>query len=223
MNIAIVTAHDRNIAEIGALSVHDKQVYCDMHGYSLEVFTDGFDTTRPAAWSKLHFIKQTLPKYDWVVWMDADLLVMNKTITIESYSDNAFDLIMGRYEMNPASIDPLVHYTIHTGCFIIKNSDWIMDFIPFWYNQDQFRFVHLLEEKAFTWLHATKRGVNQHTKLLPLRTFCTMAPHSDIIGTKLAECIYRSGDFIMHFLELSQDKKLSYMRSVFSKIYQYHL
>lgn len=52
------------------------QVYADRHNYELQV-GDGFSDGRPASWGKIPFLKNLLQTYDEVLWMDADLLIVN--------------------------------------------------------------------------------------------------------------------------------------------------
>lgn len=217
--IAVLTAHDHRMLEMGAMSIYDKSIYCQRHNYSLEVITDGFDKSRPAAWSKLRFIEEVLPAYDWVLWADTDLLLMNKDIRLQDYVDDRYDIVAGIFWMNTASERPEDWYTIHTGCFLIRNTAWSLDFLRMWWSQTQYVGVHLQEERALNYLHKTIKGVQGRVKTVPLRAFCSLAVHPVIIGTKLQECIYRLGDFVMHFLEMPRNEKLPYMRAAFSRLY----
>ena len=217
--IAVLTAHDHRMHEMGAMSIHDKKLYCARHGYHLELFTDGFDHSRPAAWSKLRFMESVLPSYDWVLWADTDLLIMNKEISLKGYIDDRHDIVAGIFWMNTASARPEDWYTIHTGCFLMHNSPWSLEFLRMWWSQTQYVGVHLQEERALNYLHKTIKDVQGHVKTIPLRAFCSLAVHPVIIGTKLQECIYRPGDFVMHFLEMPRNEKLSYMHAIFSRLY----
>ena len=63
------------------MSYRNKLCYCMKWGYDLIIEDDRIvDQTRLAVWSKVLLVEQWLPKYDWVMWMDMDLLVMNMGI-----------------------------------------------------------------------------------------------------------------------------------------------
>jgi hypothetical protein len=50
--------------------------YAQRHGYTLELTTQLTDHSRPAAWSKIPLIRQMLRRYNLVVWLDADLMIV---------------------------------------------------------------------------------------------------------------------------------------------------
>ena len=61
LSIALVTAWDDAHAALGAISGPNKRRYCERHGYAYIERTGGdFDRSRPAAWSKLRFIREAL-------------------------------------------------------------------------------------------------------------------------------------------------------------------
>lgn len=72
----------------------NKKSYCDrwQYDYVLENATEIMrDDPRPKAWGKIKTLMKFLPLYDWVMWMDADSLVMNFNITIESILQHAWN------------------------------------------------------------------------------------------------------------------------------------
>lgn len=109
------------------------KAYAEKHGY---VFVDSsplIDTSRPPAWSKIRAVQALLDsksndkRCDWVVWWDADVLIMNSDIRIESLLPT------------PSSPIHLVatfdrKFTVNSGAWLIRNSPWSTKFLEAWWN-----------------------------------------------------------------------------------------
>lgn len=82
-NIAIITIETR---ELDILQMHNEnlQSYADIHGYDY-LFRKEYTTedNLPIYWCKLHFMKEILHKYDYVLWLDSDTLICNKHIGLD--------------------------------------------------------------------------------------------------------------------------------------------
>lgn len=65
------------------------QQYAEKHGYTLQVHTELLDTSRHASWSKIPALKLALqdPQFDYVVWMDDDIVITNSDIPLSSFID----------------------------------------------------------------------------------------------------------------------------------------
>ncbi len=88
MKLAILTLFTNNIKEYGILSVKNKRKYAKLYGYDLIVCKKILNTNRAVAWGKIIMIKKFLHDYDWVFWTDADSLIMNMNISLESIIKN---------------------------------------------------------------------------------------------------------------------------------------
>lgn len=51
--------------------------FAERHGYDLHLHTDAVETTRPAPWSKVPILQDLLTRYETVVWLDSDLMVVD--------------------------------------------------------------------------------------------------------------------------------------------------
>jgi hypothetical protein len=51
--------------------------YAARHGYSLHLHTEPVDRTRPIPWSKVPILRDLLARNEIVVWLDADLMVLD--------------------------------------------------------------------------------------------------------------------------------------------------
>jgi galactosyl transferase GMA12/MNN10 family len=87
----------RNFDNLLDITWENKRRYADQHGYRL--FNESqrsLDTTRPPSWSKTRAVKRLLleEKCEWVFWMDADTVIMNSSISLESFLPEDFDLLL---------------------------------------------------------------------------------------------------------------------------------
>jgi galactosyl transferase GMA12/MNN10 family len=65
--------------------------YADRHGYELDLRTTALDPGRPAPWSKVLMLRALAQTYDAVLWLDADLVVVDPSVDITE------ELEQGRY------------------------------------------------------------------------------------------------------------------------------
>jgi hypothetical protein len=190
--ISVLSAYDSGQAALGAISRPNKEAYCSRHGLSFDCRTEGFDSSRPPAWSKILFIKEQLPECDWLFWTDADSLVMNSAVPLTAFLDDHFDLIMSRDR----------YHGINTGNFLVRNTPWALDFLGRVYAQDQFRDHPLWENAAVLSLSGSDPEVRRHTHVVPNKLF----------NGYITDGSYVPGDFMVHFAGLKD-------REVFLKNY----
>jgi hypothetical protein len=95
--------------------------YCKRHNYDFIEHDSVYDNKYPIPWSKIHLIHKYIDKYDYVVWMDSDLLIMNEDIKLETLISkyNNYDMIIGSDWKKP-----------NTGCWFVKNSEFSKKFLP---------------------------------------------------------------------------------------------
>ena len=103
-------------------SRQNKISYCNHHGYDFIEDETVYNKDKPIPWTKIPLLLKYIDSYDYLVWIDADILIMNKNIKIEDfiklYSDR--DIICGSdWRM------------INTGVMIIKSSEFSKKFIAY--------------------------------------------------------------------------------------------
>jgi hypothetical protein len=123
----------RNFDGIMKLTLPNKMAYAQKYGYYLFDGSDQYDPSRPPAWSKIRAVQYLLDapeSCDWVLWMDADTVIMNSNIRIEDFlpADPTKDLIVvsdknGGY---------------NSGVFLFRNSKWSKEFLDEWWNMNDF-------------------------------------------------------------------------------------
>lgn len=144
--IAMISLHvGEEFREITQYSLVSKIEYCLRHHYDLICDESAWDTSRPAAWSKIKILQKYLADYDWVVWVDADTLIMNPAITLEELMQSH----------NPHNVDMLVGHDsmrINTGVWFLYNTSWSHTFLQHVWEQEQFIDSGYWEQEAFIFL-----------------------------------------------------------------------
>jgi hypothetical protein len=51
--------------------------YADRYGYDLHLHTEPVDRSRPIPWSKVPILRDLLARHEVVVWLDADLMILD--------------------------------------------------------------------------------------------------------------------------------------------------
>ena len=93
----------------------NKKSYCSRHGYEFIDDETIWDKTKPIPWSKILLLLKYLDQFDYIVWIDADILIMNMEMKIETFIERypGYDQISGSdWKMQ------------NTGVWIIKNTDF---------------------------------------------------------------------------------------------------
>lgn len=103
MNICVLVSYDKTYEPLAKYSVHDNiNKYCALHGYDLHIdYKDEFDNGRPPQWRKIEAAMEVLPKYDWVFFLDADCLIMNSDIKLESFLDTDYSFLVPSHFLKP--------------------------------------------------------------------------------------------------------------------------
>ena len=92
--------------------------YCEKHGYDLLEDNDLYDNSRDPMWSKIRILQKFLPDYDYIVWIDADVMIMNSDFTLKYF-------ILGWMKDKDMMLALDVGDQINTGMWFIKNSNCI--------------------------------------------------------------------------------------------------
>jgi hypothetical protein len=103
----------------------NKLNYCDKHSYTFIDDESVYDDSKPIPWSKLKLLEEYLQQFDYLVWIDADILIMNQDIKLESFIEKyPTNIICGSdWRMT------------NTGVLFVKNTEWSMKFLEaIWLN-----------------------------------------------------------------------------------------
>lgn len=78
MKATILTAYNKAFANIGGICAHSIKKYASEQGlkYAIETIPDNYP--RPASWAKVNLIRKHLKETDYVMWVDADALIIGE-------------------------------------------------------------------------------------------------------------------------------------------------
>lgn len=160
MKIAVCTlAVGAGYIKAVAPSQKTKLLYCQAHGYDYIDDDTVYDNTRPIPWSKILLVQKYLSRYDYIVWIDADAMIMDNKQKLE-------DKIA---LMENKDIMCLEHYQdINTGVLFIKNTEYSKNFLTRLYAKGEFINSPNWEQDAFIHMWKTESDSKEHITILHL-------------------------------------------------------
>jgi hypothetical protein len=114
------------------------------------------------------------PDY-WLLWTDADALIVNQTKSLLDIVDDAYDIIVASD-----------WFMVNAGVMLMRCSEWNIDFMNKVYAAREFDHANALDQSAFGSFFE-KPDVQPHVKNVP----------KWLINVYTEE--YRPGDFVIHF------------------------
>ncbi|MDR5740831.1 MULTISPECIES: hypothetical protein [unclassified Caballeronia] len=94
--IALVMLYTPNIRAYGEIAERNLRRYCTRHGYALHVYRDLPQEAGQSAsgnWLKPWVLRRHLPSHEWVMWIDADVLVIDQSTPLDALFTNRDRLI----------------------------------------------------------------------------------------------------------------------------------
>lgn len=198
----------RNFDGILDLTWPNKEAYAEKYGYHLFDGSRHIDHSRPPAWSKIKAVKYLLEieHCDWVMWTDADTLIMNSHVRIQDFlpADSTKDMLVGSDKGGG----------FNSGVFLFRNTQWSLQILDDWWNMKQFVRPPGLslsgDNSAMKSLLKNMEDLNEHVLSPPRCTFNSFAKfltlgqsrvaidHLDQQSWYLDDEHYHTGDFIAH-------------------------
>ncbi|MDE3056195.1 MAG: class I SAM-dependent methyltransferase [Verrucomicrobiota bacterium] len=170
-----------------------KRSYCQRHGYTFYNLDKSLDEKRLTAWSKVLFLQNLLltTEHQWFYWSDADSLIMNPAIPLESFLDDNYFLIVTEDFLE-----------INTGQFFIKNCEKSVEFLKEVYSHEKHSHHRLAEQRAMMAELEQNPSWRDQIKILPQRMFNSyIKPYA---GGQ-----YQMGDFVLHLAGLREPSLLA--------------
>lgn len=84
-SVAVLTVATADVLDRYSAAINSKRCYCHHHAYAFVLDTNAYHLPphsrdgRPAHWNRVEALRRLLPVFEWVVYMDADMLVSNST------------------------------------------------------------------------------------------------------------------------------------------------
>ncbi|KAJ4805642.1 hypothetical protein LUZ62_018208 [Rhynchospora pubera] len=196
----------------------NKRRYAERMGYDFVDATELVDPSRPPNWSKILAVRSCLRVYDWVFWNDADTVITNLDVALETI---LFGLIgYGDVKLTPDLVVTEDLNGVNSGVFFMRKSDWSERFLQKWWDQT-----------SFIQFGSTKSGDNAalrhlidslpdeesqlHILISPMQCLCNSYPWFPSLKSlyrllispqKTWQGVYSDGDFIVHLAGLD-DKR----------------
>ena len=127
MKFLIIPANNNLYKEVATTTNPSLIDYCDIYGLDHKIYTDNFDTGRPAARSKIKFILENFCNYDYIMWIDCDAKITNFSFNVLDFLDENGEIFISKDNNG-----------INSGVFIVKCSEYMANFLNHTYNQVQY-------------------------------------------------------------------------------------
>ena len=99
--VAVLTLLQGKHSILLNLITENREAYVSLHNYSYctaRSLSESDQTSALLKWGKLLAVMQTLTRYHWVFWTDADILILNKSVPVGRVIDDAYDFIIGGHQ-----------------------------------------------------------------------------------------------------------------------------
>lgn len=129
MRKAIVSLGAGPQTRLLSLAARSFRPYAQRHGYELFLHTELADQDRPASWSKVPLLRALADTYDLLLWLDADLVIVDQRVDIASELANGRFLYMVEHA-TPAGRMP------NAGVMMLRGGPETISFLDEVYAQD---------------------------------------------------------------------------------------
>ena len=185
-SITVGMLYDKGLEKMGRQTSAAMVRYAKAHKYGWLLRTETLDETRAPSWSKIPLILQYLkdnPGCEWFFWLDADALIMNYNVKLETLVDPDKDFVIGDDKPGHPNPWPLAN----AGVFLIRNCPASLRFL-----QSVWDRKNMPDYEDGNWEQMAVREMMVKTpdlrwKIIPRRRFNSF------------QAEYKDGDFIQHF------------------------
>lgn len=187
-----MTSKSRQLAESLDTLIANRREYTDRHNYALDVSLISEDSTRPTSWGRLRYLRRVLYHYEWVFYMDADVLITNMSAPLESFMDPAYDIIVCWDVGNT---------NIQAGNILARNTSWTRAYLDEVYSYTEFTTHVWVEQQAMIEYTNRHSDWKTHIKVLPQRAFNSFPAER---FANHDSTYWRPGDFVVHFAGVTE-------------------
>ena len=191
---------------LGNMTSATKMAYCEKWGYSLRVYTDGFDPDRPFSWSKILFVREILEIYEWAFWIDADAAITNLDIPLDPFLASTEELVITKDFLS----------SLNFGIFFLRRGDFATWFLDEIWKKTEYMH-HGVWEQAAVWELWDKGLLNGHVRVEESKKFNSFYHTADNYCGIISDWAkvehpeqfqWAVGDFVVHFPGRSAKKKI---------------
>lgn len=195
--IAFVTLYTHHITSYARISENNIKRYCDRHGYAYHVYRDipdGIETNIMGSWLKPYVLQNHFANHDWVIWVDADVLIKNQSQKIEEILLDK-DILMAK---------DLCAWAINSGVLGFKNT------------AENARLLDLLWQRMLVVPDKSTVYANQGDQF---HIMCALMEEGYMNERNVAECLTfntppamaNRNTFLVHYIGLGEPYRSMYM------------
>jgi hypothetical protein len=96
--------------------------YAERWGWDLVLSTEDLADGRPAPWAKVPLLQSLLDEYEWVLWLDADVVIVDLDADISDEIQADKDLYLVEHSHHG-------QYTANSGVVLLRSCAWSRDFL----------------------------------------------------------------------------------------------
>jgi hypothetical protein len=132
-----------NIRDYAEINYKINKMYCKKYNLDLIISNEKFYQNRTPHWERLPLILKHIHNYDYVIWIDSDAFFYLQSINIKNIINQNLDkdFIFSQDGGNN-------YKNINSGFFIVKNSQYSIDFLNIW-AFDEIKYKISLEKKRW--------------------------------------------------------------------------
>lgn len=124
--VSIGSGPQSRLLKLAALSFRP---YAKHHGYDLELRTEVLDTTRPAPWSKIVLLRSLIERYDLLLWLDADLVIVDRSVDLAVELEEDRFLYLAEHATREGRMP-------NSGVMMLRSGEQTVDFLDEVYAQE---------------------------------------------------------------------------------------
>lgn len=210
MKIAVCTHYDNHFAQVGNLTSQTNWEYCQRHGYEWICERNRFEESVGwhIVWDKILLLKRKIDRQafpNWFLYIDADAMILNHTIKLESLIDPEAHLIIAN-DING----------LNSGVFLIRNSQWSLDFLNWCWGKRQ-QISNRTEAEQTAMKRYLKEVGTTHVKFVSPNMFNSYL-YSEYGEPETTEGNYKPGDFILHLPGMANNRRVELLTEYREKV-----
>lgn len=219
----IIQTCDEKYKNLSQITFKNNKEYADKYGYDFISYDSNFDNSKTAYWQKYIALKRHIKNYEWVIFLDADCIIMNHNIELESLIDEKYDMIfenMGdRFLGENSEYEKYMdwNYNAISSAMLFKNCKTSIDFITDVHQNIKFPVRGIYDNTLVRCLLSSDIYKNR-VKMFEIDSrklnsvWYTNKP-SFLLEHKVSwndnGNIYKKGDFILHIVGYDIDERES--------------
>ena len=213
--IGFVYFYTPNIYSYAKYSLLNLLSYAEKNNYTVIIYDKPLNDDVAMCWNKIATIIENLKNFKYLVWIDADAIIVNFDIKIESFIEKyqGYDLYLCEDIVKQKEC-------INSGVMIIKNTNWSYNFFnTVWKSQ----IPHLHNDQNVIFYEIVKELYPNSKPDLKFSNYCGKILHPKVkilpenaFNTHILN--YNKDDFIIHLMGAKESIRIDIMRQINTKL-----